>query len=219
MSSSTDLHARPAGRGVRRTQLERRTGAERALLDAAVELIAAQGVDQTSLAQIGERAGFSRGMVNHHFGSRAALVERLAARTQAAFVDSLDSDQPEDEREALTQIARKYLDAVRDSGDVVRAFFVMWGAANAAGSPLRPVFVTDDDRFRSAIEALVERGRARGTIRGDVDPVGFAVSYVALLRGVAAQYLIDERVDLIAAGATCERFVELMVAPEGAGRR
>ena len=45
----------------RRTQEERRKQAEEALMNAAIELIAEQGVQQTSFAQIGERAGYSRG--------------------------------------------------------------------------------------------------------------------------------------------------------------
>jgi AcrR family transcriptional regulator len=201
------------GRDVRRTQIERRTEAERALLEAAVHLIAAKGVDQTSLAEIGERAGFSRGLVNHHFGSKATLMERLAARTQQGFVDNIESAGVEDELEALVRLARAYLDAVRDGGDVVRAFFVMWGAATATEAPLRAVFVADDERFRDTVGALVATGQARGAIAAEVNPVGFAVSFVAMLRGAAAQYLVDEGVDLTAARDTCERFIRLMLTP------
>jgi len=74
----------------RRTQRERSSQAEQALLDAAATLFALRGVDQTSLADVGELAGYSRGMVNHHFGSKAKLVAELAKRTQAQFVAQLE---------------------------------------------------------------------------------------------------------------------------------
>ncbi|MBN6040511.1 TetR family transcriptional regulator [Amycolatopsis sp. 195334CR] len=72
-----------------RTQEERRSSAERAMLAAAVRLFSKRGVEQTSMADIGEEAGYSRGLANHHFGSRAELVDRLARRSQADFVTSL----------------------------------------------------------------------------------------------------------------------------------
>jgi len=213
LPASSDVAATGAGPNVRRTQVQRRADAERALLDAAVRLIATKGVEQTSLAEIGEQAGFSRGLVNHHFGSKAALVERLAARTQRRFSDSLKSTSAVDEVEALVCIARAYIDAARGGGDVVRAFFVMWGAAITADAPLGPVFVSDDQRFRDTIQSLVAAGQAHATISAEVDPGGFAVIYVAMLRGTVAQYLIDGRIDLLAAGDAGERVVRLMLSP------
>src|SRR5262245_20297265 len=68
--------------GVRRTQAERRSRSEEALLDAAAELIAERGVEGASLASIGDRAGVSRGLPIHHFGSKDALVSRLAQKAQ-----------------------------------------------------------------------------------------------------------------------------------------
>ena len=64
------------------TQAERRQKSEQALLDAAAALIAERGVEQTSLARIGESAGTSRGLPTHHFGSKDA--PRGAARPPVA---------------------------------------------------------------------------------------------------------------------------------------
>ena len=76
-------NVRRANRTARaQTQAERRQKSEQALLDAAAALIAERGVEQTSLARIGESAGTSRGLPTHHFGSKDALVARLARRSQ-----------------------------------------------------------------------------------------------------------------------------------------
>src|SRR5215469_2692749 len=74
-----------AGRPARRSQAERRAEAEQGLLDAALRLFAKKGVESATLAEIGDAAGYSRGLANHHFGSKAALVERLAQRSRARF--------------------------------------------------------------------------------------------------------------------------------------
>jgi AcrR family transcriptional regulator len=52
----------------RLTQAERRARSERSLLDAAEQLFAEKGSHRTSLAEIGERAGYSRGLVGERFG-------------------------------------------------------------------------------------------------------------------------------------------------------
>jgi AcrR family transcriptional regulator len=201
----------PSTPSPRRTQVERRNESERGLLDAAVRLFARKGIDETSLADIGAEAGYSRGLANHRFGSRAVLVERLAARTQRAFLASLS--EREADAEAVVAVAVAYLDQVSSCGEEGRAFFVMWGASFAEEAPLREVFVAGDARFRDGIEALVRAGQERATIRADVDPIGFATVFVALLRGIGAQVLIDPvGVDLDAARATCERMVRTSLA-------
>src|SRR5580693_854740 len=88
-AASADKAGTPAN-PARRTQQERSSQAEKALMDAATELFARRGVDQTSLADVGEAAGYSRGLVNHHFGTKATLVERLARRAQTDFVTNFD---------------------------------------------------------------------------------------------------------------------------------
>jgi AcrR family transcriptional regulator len=202
----------------RRTQVERRNESERGLLDAAVRLFARKGVHETSLADIGAEAGYSRGLANHRFGSRAVLVERLAARTQRAFVAGLSEREPD--ADAIVAIADAYLDRVSSGGQEGRAFFVMWGASFAEDAPLRKVFVADDARFRDRIEALVRAGQQRRTIRPDADPIGFATVFVALLRGIGAQVLVHQGgVDLEAARATCEQLVRTSLATPGQKRR
>ena len=58
----------------RRTQQERRDQAETALLNAAAELVVEEGVHSLTLARVGQRAGYSRGLVTHYFGSKQALL-------------------------------------------------------------------------------------------------------------------------------------------------
>jgi AcrR family transcriptional regulator len=209
--------------GERRTQAERRAQAERALLDAAMVLFARRGVDQTSLADVGEQAGYSRGLVNHHFGSKAALVERLAQRSQLDFVSRL-AEFDGDEVDVLVGFTRSYLAAICGQSDEARAFFVMWGAALPEEAGLQSVIAARDAQFRFGIESLLQLGQQKKTINNGIDPGGLAAVVVAMLRGMAAQCLIDaDSVDLDAAGDACEQMLRRTLspasAPRGRGRR
>jgi AcrR family transcriptional regulator len=67
------------------SQIERRAEAERKLLEAAMELVAERGVRAVTLAAVGERAGYSRGLVTHHFGNRQGLLDALTLELQTQF--------------------------------------------------------------------------------------------------------------------------------------
>jgi AcrR family transcriptional regulator len=185
-------------------------------------LFAEKGIDQTSLAEIGEEAGYSRGLVNHHFGSKAALVERLAEQTQQDFVAGLRGKLGEATAvtaDTVAAAADAYFAAVMNATAEAQAFFVMWGAAIPASGQLRPVFVANDARFRGAVEAVVRAGQERGTIAGDVDPAAFAVMFAGMVRGIAVQFLVSPvNVDLRAARAECGRLIRAALAPAARSR-
>lgn len=172
----------------RRTQRERRNQAEVALLNAAAELVVERGIRSLTLARVGERAGYSRGIVTHHFGSKQALVERLARATQAGFVPGLDDLPPGLDR--LLRLINGYIGALGQAGVPNRAFLLLW--AEAATEPeLAPIFRERDDAFRADLRDDVQAGIADGTIRPDVTPADIAVAVVGQLRGIALQRLLD----------------------------
>ena len=47
------------------------------MIDAAIELILEFGPEKTTLAAIGERAGYSRGLATYRFGSKAGLYDEI----------------------------------------------------------------------------------------------------------------------------------------------
>ncbi|MDT7803908.1 MAG: hypothetical protein QOI78_7341 [Actinomycetota bacterium] len=175
---------------LRRTQQERRDQAEAALLAAAAELVVEQGVRSLTLARVGERAGYSRGIVTHHFGAKQALVERLARTAQAGFVPGLDELPPG--RDRLLRLIDGYLGELGRLGVFNQAFLVLW--AEAATQPdLAPIFRERDAAFRADLREDVEAGIAAGTIDPGLRPDDVAIAVVGQLRGIALQRLLDPR--------------------------
>ncbi len=174
----------------RRTQQQRREQAETALLDAAAEVIVEHGVRSLTLARVGERAGYSRGIVTHHFGSKQALIEHLARATQAGFVPGLDGLPPGLDR--LLRLINGYVGALGQIGVMNRAFLVMW--AQAATEPeLAAIFRERDEAFRTDLRDDVRAGIADGAVRPDVIPADVAIEVLGQLRGIGLQRLLDPR--------------------------
>jgi len=115
--------ARDCGRLCKGDKVVRRTKEEaletrHRLLDAAEVLFQAQGVSQTSLQQIAQQAGATRGAIYWHFKDKAdlfnAMMERvvlpLEAAVQAASAPEADAD-PMDEIERAMVEALKLMTA------------------------------------------------------------------------------------------------------------
>jgi AcrR family transcriptional regulator len=182
----------------RRTQQERRETTERALLTATADLVVESGLASVTLAEVGRRAGYSRGIVTHHFGSKQALVEALVTASQAGFVPGLGEIEPGLDR--VLALVERYLGAVSGIGSLNRAFLVLW-AESVASPDLGPVFRERDALFRADIVADLDAGRDAGQVRDDVDPAVVAAIVVAELRGLALQYLVaPDSIDPAAVG-------------------
>jgi len=172
----------------RRTQQERREQAEAALLNAAAELIVEEGVHSLTMARVGQRAAYSRGLITHHFGSKQALLERLAHATQSGFVPGLDGLPPGLDR--LLRLIDGYIGALSQMRMMNRAFLLLW--AEAATAPdLARIFQERDEAFRADLSEDIEAGIADGTIRPDVAANEVAVAVLGQLRGIALQRLVD----------------------------
>jgi AcrR family transcriptional regulator len=210
----------PSGLAVRRTQLDRRNTTEQALLASARQLVAVQGVDRTSVADVGESAGYSRGSVNHRFGSKQALLHRLAHQTQQSvegeFLASgvLEYGAAVPAVESIVVLANVYFEWVETGDDDACAFFTMWGAAFPHESALREQFVEFDKHFRDRFTLLIHAGQANGSVRSTVDAAEVSVVLVGMIRGIAAQRVVAPHlVDLQAVRATVESFVRRTLAP------
>jgi AcrR family transcriptional regulator len=67
------MNARISPESPPRTQAERTALSDARMLDAAVQLIVERGAEGTTLKEVGELAGYSRGLAGYRFGSKAQL--------------------------------------------------------------------------------------------------------------------------------------------------
>ncbi|WP_163749779.1 TetR/AcrR family transcriptional regulator [Mycolicibacterium helvum] len=187
--------------GAARTQEVRRAEAEGRLVAAAADLVGEVGPAKVTLANVGERAGYSRGLATHHFGSKGALMQRLVETVthqfRSAMFDRGESADPITELRTLIGI---YFEVITDLQPVNRARLVLW--ADAVANPAedtRARMVATDREFREEVEKRIAVAVSAGLASKTIHPQGLATVIVAVLRGVALQSLIDDDVDLVAA--------------------
>lgn len=195
---------------VRRTQAERTAETRRRVLDAAAALVASHGARAVSLAAVGEAAGYSRGIVNHHFGSKGRLLEELIRYTQQFDVAT---DAPTG-LGRLTQFIEAYLGGMHERSPRSEAFLKMWADSASADPLLAPLFAERDAAFREHISGLIRDGVSDGSIGDTVDPAVAAVAIIGLLRGIAMMSFSTARdISVAQLAAEVARGVERSVVP------
>jgi AcrR family transcriptional regulator len=206
---------------VRHSQAERRGQSEDALLDAAAELVAERGVQGASLASIGARAGVSRGLPSHHFGSKDALVARLAERAQRRIgQEMLEAQQRRATRspglsaiDELFLTVDVYLEMFEDPTPDERALIVMWGSTFPSRASVDGI-ADAERRSYDGLSQLIGSGQRDGSVRPDLDPIATAVLLHGLMRGLAALRLTDGGLtDMRGVRQTCHDWISSALMP------
>ena len=159
------------------------------MIEAAVRLIAERGSRAVSIADIGEAAGYSRGIVTHRFGTKEELLAAVVDHAQQVFSIASETGGLEE----LLAFVDRYLQLLHEAAPVGQAFLLLWAEAVAGEPALRPLFVERDRSFRKVIADHVRHGIAEGSVRDDADPSGTASLVLAVLRGVGLHAMLDPR--------------------------
>ena len=130
------------------------------------ELVGELGPSKVTLANVGERAGYSRGLATHHFGSKGALMQRLVEAVTHQFREAMfDQMAPRTSITELRTLVGIYFDVVTDLQPVNRARLMLWADAVAHPDERHPRL--DGDRRqgvpRRGREANQGRGRGRAS--------------------------------------------------------
>jgi AcrR family transcriptional regulator len=190
------------------------------VLDAAGQCFTATSYSKTTVEEIAEKAGVSKGIVYHHFRGKEGILEALIERTLSAWEEVSGVErwiaQEGDLRRAVSGMLQASLRFAR-SHPLVRALFqldplVVMGLGSSAAVQRRI------SESRVHLVAAIERGIASGELRSDL-----AAERVADVLRLISFALIEHLLNPQWIDAADERFVDTCVAVffdgvAGAGR-
>jgi AcrR family transcriptional regulator len=181
-----------------RTQAERRREAETKIVQAAFEIVAQRGVDQLTLAEAGEKAGYSRALPAHYFESREALLAAVAEHAVKNYRKRLSEQKlpTADGVDSLLATIAFYLDDSRGWPKKLRAFYEVMDAGLRWPS-IGAVVARLNQEWIDRIAVQIRTAQRNGDIRADIDPVAEAVAISGAMRGIMLQWLVaPEGIDL-----------------------
>jgi len=167
------------------------------MVNATIELLNTVGMAGATLIAIGERAGYSRGLATHHFGSKAGLFRKVMKHITAVWTEELESNlRGKDGLKALQAALDAHRDHMLHFPRHARAMYILWSASFDPKSEFKPNVIEFHRLQRANAAAWVKAGQASGEIRADVDAVGFSEQFYASLLGINYQWLINPKIDL-----------------------
>lgn len=159
------------------------------LLQCAFAEIYEHGYERASLDRILAHSGVTKGALYHHFGSKAELAnavidEVIRPLVMERWADPIrESDDPITAlREHLTEVMAGFTDQEMACGCPLNNLVQeLANAEEGFRKHLARVF----DEWRGGLAAALERGKAGGNVRQDVDPAAAAAFIVASVEGLA----------------------------------
>ena len=202
---------------LRRTQAERTAISDAAMFKAATQLVLEKGVDGMTLKEVGELAGYSRGLASYRFGSKENLVQELLRRFQKDWATAIgDATKGKRGLDAyLTGIQTWEEFMLRDTeeyrvGQLLRFQRVRGGTSSHDG--MTATLKLQQDTLTKWLKEALEDG----DLRADVDARQLALQHSSFMFGTMYQLLLlPESIDLknhIAGYVS--RFRELLVTDE-----
>ena len=145
---------------------ERTTDRRGELLEAAVRVFARKGFHQSRVGDIAEEAGVAHGLLYHYFRSKDEVLETIFRETWTQLVAETQRIEHAGVplREQLRRFARIYLGSWLVTPELVRVL-----VREVARSPQVGNRVDEIGGLFLALQRIIEAGRDRGEVRGDVD--------------------------------------------------
>ncbi|MFD9888302.1 TetR/AcrR family transcriptional regulator [Amycolatopsis sp. NPDC059027] len=175
----------------RLTRAESRERTRERLLTAAAELFAERGVNGTSVEQIAERAGYTRGAFYGNFEGKHELVVALLAQRRAREADEISAlaEGVGSFEEMLRRLRGWHVERARHLPDwfILRTELTLYALRNPSA---RPLVGAGELEARALLEGGISAELSRRGVRSPADPEFLALIVHALEDGLLRQRLL-----------------------------
>ena len=175
----------------RRTQAERTALSDQRMLDAAVALICERGAAGTTLKDVGERAGYSRGLASYRFRSKGGLSAFIIRSIGEAWLRELRRVvQDKVGIEAIAAATDAHFRFIVEGSDAIRAFYMLWFDSIGPDAEVKQVVANIHERRRRDVAAWIQTGIDAGQISSEVDIAATAEQFCSAIIGIVYQWLV-----------------------------
>jgi AcrR family transcriptional regulator len=179
-------------------QAERSALSDKRMFDAAVQLINERGTAKTTLKDIGEVAGYSRGLASYRFGSKDGLWMELFDKFDELWKAHI-GEYVRGKRglEALQAAIEAQRDIFKAESSYLRAMYILWYESLGDESEIRASLARHHVIYRRDVQRWIDEALADGSVSSAVDSAHFATTYCSTMFGTIYQWVVaSDSVDL-----------------------
>jgi len=174
------------------TQAERTEISDARMLDAAIKLIVERGTEKTTLKDVGELAGYSRGLAGYRFGNKAGLFTFVLQQVGKQWLEALNQAVGEGVgREAIDASINAHYNFCVDMPDHFTAFYMLWFESIGPQSEVKDIVTSIHARRCEDVANWIRVGLDNGSINVDESPEEIAAEFCSALIGIVYQWLLD----------------------------
>ncbi len=175
-----------------KTQAERTAISDRAMIEAAKDLLLEHGLEKTTLAAIGERAGYSRGLASYRFGTKAGLFDEVCKSISRRWLDYLTERVGRQHGiPAMCTALDSFFSFITEHPRDAQVLQILYGGAASPAAEYRSTSINIHQRQLDDVANWVRAGIGDGSIRSDIDPGSVAAQYIAYISGMTYLWLIN----------------------------
>ncbi len=164
--------------------------AKRRIVSVALDVFAEKGYDQTTMEDIGNRLGVSKGALYLYFKSKEELFRAITEQAQDQLREVLSDSFKE---RNLLKGANAFLDSALSPEYRPNLYLTFEFLSEASrNNELREILKDDHDNDLTAVRAFLEDQRAQGIIRPDIDIYSLSFGVIALYYGLRACLIIGD---------------------------
>lgn len=175
-----------------RTQEQRREESINGMVHAAIELIAEKGVAGLTMAEVGIKAGYSRGLAHLHFGSKDRLLSECLQYLSRDFNTQRKKEGSNtDGIGGIYSLVDAYTQRPKDAVTRIRAMLFIVLESSISDSTLYGFVHDYNEKNMAYVEYKLNEAKKLGQIRLDIDTQSSALVIMSLLRGISVHRLND----------------------------
>jgi len=168
------------------------------ILAAARDMFARQGVTRTSLEQIAQAAGVTRGAIYWHFSNKTALFYAMREQVLLPCIDQVDPTllgaDPTDPLAGVERLLRELINKVETDLATRQTFQILTFKCEYVGELQRELELqlTHNREFMSKLTQAYGRAERANQLRTDLKPELAALDTCSFLVGLLRLWLMDE---------------------------
>jgi AcrR family transcriptional regulator len=184
---------------------------QRKIVLAALELFVRKGYHGTSITDIMNKVGLSKGSLYAHFKSKGEVLLKILERYQARYIDEMIRFANEGEGDALDKLHRCISFSAKITSEhenlcVFLTFLTTELNADVDFEPMLKAVYRDYQRF---ISGIIRQGISQGVVDKETDPDLAALTFMALHDGLLHQWVLNR--NLIDATQYVKTFREIFI--------
>ena len=169
---------------------------ENQIMESALALFVQNGYHGTSVKDITEKVGLTKGALYAHFPGKGALLLRIIDEFRKRFIDEMERVVSRTDTDAVGRLHRAISFSAKFAIDNPHlcVFLTFLTTELSADIDFVTVLKKVYEKYQAVISQVIRDGIAEGAFRKDLDPSLTALSFMAMHDGMLHQWILNKPV-------------------------